>query len=472
MSVDRPGLLGLAFLGVVLRALVQLVSPAPWDWDAAYYRLVARNIAENRGSVIDGVWTLAAPPTTLPGPADLYWMPLPSRILVPEFLTGAGTGGLVTIAILGGLIGPLAFWLAREAGFERDVAWTAGVFAAIGGAWCRLLATTDVYALTAILGGLALIGVLRQNWRMAAAAAMLLALTRNDGFLVGLCLGLGFTGWRIAVVGLAGPVGTALWTLRNHVVGGDAFWTGRKAAAAALTYEDVFRGVDVAPALDDRAWAAFEALRGVLLAWAWPSIVLFTPLLLWGAWSLRRHPLMRVWLPIFFVVPVLTAVLAPVTVFGGTLERTGIALLPAHALLLAVGTHALAARLHAWRGYHPLFVSGTLLVLWAAGSGWVTANLLMNQEPIPDCAPWDRVPDGRLGLVAHPLKHDWHCRRAGVLLLSETPVDEVEALVERWNVCHALTEADPEGPRPEGWDDLGEGLLQHPRWDGQRCTKR
>jgi hypothetical protein len=468
MMVDLRSLLGLATLGAVLRVVFQITRPAPWDWDAAYYRIVARNIASGRGAVIDGVWTLAAPPASLPGPADLYWMPLPSRLLVPEMTLGGGAGGLVTIALIGALMGPLAWWLAREAGVDRSVAWTAGAFAAVGGAWCRLLATTDVYALTALLGGLALIGVLRQQWRLAAAAALLLALTRNDGFLVGLCLGLGFVGWRMAAVGLAGPLGTALWTLRNHLVGGDTFWTGRRAAAGALSYTDVFRGVDVAPTIAERSWATVEALQGVLLAWAWPSIIVFAPLLLWGAWVMRRDRLVRVWLPIFVAVPILTALIAPVTVFGGTLERTGISLLAAHAVLLAVATHALAERLQRWRGYHPAFVSGVVLTLWAAGSGWVAGNLLINQEPIPDCTAWAAVPGDRLALVSDPLKQDWHCGRSGVLLLDDTPASTLAALVARWDVCHAIV--GPDDPRPDDWAAVADGVLQHPEWDGEGCA--
>ena len=97
--------IALAVLGVALRLPWAILRPWPWDWDAAYYRLTARSVTEGRGGSLDVLWTLAAPEAGLGGPPDLYWLPLPSRILVPEIALGGN--GLVTVILLAALVGPL-----------------------------------------------------------------------------------------------------------------------------------------------------------------------------------------------------------------------------------------------------------------------------------------------------------------------------------------------------------------------------
>ena len=343
--------IALAVLGVALRLPWAILRPWPWDWDAAYYRLTARSVTEGRGGSLDVLWTLAAPEAGLGGPPDLYWLPLPSRILVPEIALGGN--GLVTVILLAALVGPLTWQLAKSLGLRSETALVAGILAATGGAWIRQLGSTDVYALTAVLGAMALLGVSRKRWELAALAVAAVALVRNDGFLMGMALATGFRGWRALAVAAIGPLVTALWWARGALVGGDTFWTLRQSSAQAMTYDAIFLGPDGAPTLAERGLAAIDAMWGVAFLWGWAAMLLFAPLLAWGAWKGRDQPIVWPWLAGFVVVPIITGILAPAVTLGGTLERTGIALLAAHAVFLAIGLGALADRLHAWRGYHP-----------------------------------------------------------------------------------------------------------------------
>jgi len=454
--MSRPPLplatpIGLALLGVVLRLPWAWLRPWPWDWDAAYYRLTAQSLARGEGGRLDTIWTLAAPEAGLGAPPDLYWLPLPSRILVPEVLLGGS--GLITVILLAGLIGPLTWWLARSLDLHARDAFVAGALAATGGAWIRQLGSTDVYALTAVLGVVALLGITRGRWLWAVLAVAGLALTRNDGFLMGLALAAGFRGWRAVAVGATGPVVTALWWARSAWVGGETFWTLRRASAQATTYDAIFLGPDGAATLVERVLAIVDATWGVAFLWGWVPMLLFAPLLAWGAWRLRRGPLAWPWLAGFVAVPILTAVLAPAVTLGGTLERTGIALLAAHAVLLAAGLGALADRLQDWRGYHPWFTRGALLLAWGACAGWTGATFLKQQAPLPDCTVWDQVPDGQRAFVTEPLLHAWACDAPAALWMPGLTPERARALSRDYRVCYAFIEEPP-----AGWQPVAEGV--------------
>ncbi|MFK7928385.1 MAG: hypothetical protein AB8H79_09350, partial [Myxococcota bacterium] len=290
---DIATLISLALLGVVLRLPWAWLRPWPWDWDAAYYRLVAKNLASGSLAGPQSMWTLAAPEAGLGAPADLYWMPLPSWILVPEmWLSGTG---LVTIIALAAGLGPLTYSLTRSMNLSAPTAFVSGCLAATGGAWIRQLGTTDVYVLTAMLGLVGALGVAKNRWVWVALAIIGLSLTRNDGFLMGFAFAAGLAGWRAVGVAALGPLTTALWWARSAWVGGDVFWTLRRASGSALTYEDIFLGVAQTPSIGARAFASVQALWGVGFLWLWAPLFLFLPLLVWGAIMIRKTPLMRTW---------------------------------------------------------------------------------------------------------------------------------------------------------------------------------
>lgn len=452
-------LIGLALVGVVLRLPWALMRPWPWDWDAAYYRLTARSVASGEGGRLDVLWTLAAPEAGLGGPPDLYWLPLPSRILVPEIALGGS--GLLTIFVLVAAIGPLTWMLARDLELPPTTAFVAGLLAATGGAWIRQLGSTDVYALTAIIGAIAWIGIARRRWALTLVAAAVLALTRNDGFLLGLAFSLGFVGWRALAVGAAGPVVTALWWLRGALVGGETFWKLRQASAWATSYEAIFLGSEQAPTLTERALAVLEAFWGVAFSWGWAAMLLFIPLFVWGVWSMRRRVTAWPFLAAFIVVPILTAILAPAVTLGGTLERTGTALLPMHAVILGVGIDQLATRMRDWRDYHPWFTRGLMVLAWGACAGWTGATFVMKQPPLPDCAMWDVVPQGERAFVREPLLHAWVCDAPSALLMDEVPADVVEQLSKEHAVSWAMPY--PAAPRSlSTWEEVRPGVYRAP----------
>jgi hypothetical protein len=465
---------GLAALGVAARLPIVLARPDPWDWDPAYYRVVARNIAAGRGAVVDGITHLTAPAPGATGPADLYWQPLPSRILVPEHLL-APTEGLVTVLLLGALLGPLAHALAQRAGLTGAAPVVAGVLAAVGGAWCRVLASTDVHVSTAILGGTGLLAVARARWAVAAVMAAGLGLTRNDGFLAGACLALGFRGRRAMAVAAAGPAAAAVWVLRNHLVAGERFWRGRRAATEALSYVEIFLGRDASPTLLERLQATLGSWDAVLLLWGWATLGVGLPFLVAGIWQLRRQRFVAAFAAGVLLLPVAVALLAPATADGGTLQRTGAAFLVGYAVLIAAGLEALVRWARERRELAPAFTRGVALTVGLGLAGWWTVSMVRWQRPPPDCAAWEAVPAGRLAFVADPPVHDAVCGRPGVLLVDAVPPAQAREVGERFQVCHAVLRptrdgSPPDAPEPIAHWPAPQPLLRvHPAWDGTGC---
>ena len=111
-----PAALYLAALLVRLWAAGQVAFPATEG--SAYYVGVARNLVEGRGLVSDAVWSYATPPLVPPRPAFDLWMPMASFVAaLPMALLGPTLGAAqLGTAVLGSLVAPLAWWVAREAG--------------------------------------------------------------------------------------------------------------------------------------------------------------------------------------------------------------------------------------------------------------------------------------------------------------------------------------------------------------------
>ncbi len=107
--------------------------PQPLDWDPAYYRDVARSIAAGLCAQSGALWYRLGPDLDLPMLADLHWMPLPSRLLVPGLWLWPAHGDAVVTVIVAAAWGPLAAVLAGRLGGARSVQWAAGLLGVLGG---------------------------------------------------------------------------------------------------------------------------------------------------------------------------------------------------------------------------------------------------------------------------------------------------------------------------------------------------
>lgn len=449
----------------------------PVDWDPLYYRSVARHIAQGDGAVSGALWTLGWLPASLPFPADVHWMPLPSRVLVPGVWAWPAHGDQVVTVALAALWAPLAWALCREGGGGRDAAWMAGLMGLAGGGYARFLSTPDSIALYGVIGSVALLALARgrPGWVVAAAAAA--ALTRGDGFLLGPCLALGLwaSGRRLGAVAaaVAGFAAAGAWQLRNLLRVGEGALEARRVTAHALDYGSFILG-EVEPigimerlgALGAESGALLQllALVGVFLL-PWPAV--------WAAWRWRDTPWVRAASAYLLLMPPAVVLLAPAVGGSGTVFRSGAALFPAVCALGALGVEALGSWTAEVRGYPRRFVPGLVLVgFWVGSMGLARANTQARPIPPSPCAALAGLPPDAVVFAGDPLRVEGVCGRPAVMLPRGIPAARAAALAQRYGVRAAL----PGEPEPgsvaatseeaarvlEGWQADARGVLHAP----------
>ncbi|MFV2065165.1 MAG: hypothetical protein ACC726_16870 [Chloroflexota bacterium] len=133
--------LGLFAIAAAVRLLAASQLPFPTTEPSAYFVNVAQNLVAGNGLVSDSVWSYATAPLVAPKPAFDLWLPMSSLVsaLAMTVLGSSFWAAQVGGALLGALVAPLAWAVAREAGRTQQldarrsgaVALTAGLLAAI-----------------------------------------------------------------------------------------------------------------------------------------------------------------------------------------------------------------------------------------------------------------------------------------------------------------------------------------------------
>lgn len=418
-----------------MHCLWAATQPEPTETDAQYYLTVARNIAEGRGAVSRSLWNLSYLPPSLPMPADLHWMPLPSRVLVP--FAWLGLDERAAGVSLAALWGPLGWALARRLDAGRPE--LAGILAISGGIYARLLSSPDCYALYGLLGGLGLLAAAEKRPWLAVSVGALAALTRNDGLLLSPCLALAFGGAARWLIFASGPAAYAAWTWRNLQIGGEAWWESRRRLGAAPDYVALFDGADRG-ALDllgrlGRLAEALPDLVGYLLT---PTLLLLLLPASYGLWLRRDRGLVRSLLAYVLLSPPLTVLAAPVIALHGTLDRSGTATFCAQMALAVVGLEALAEILLRARGYPRAFTAGVLSVGFVAasiGQGLKQASL---PERPSECPLVAGLPPGQPVFTSRPLEMELSCGRPGVMITRALPPERASLVAERYGVRVAV----------------------------------
>ncbi len=484
--------LALFFLAALLQILWIVTVPFAFDWDSATYRAVALHILEGQGATTGALWNLLNPAVPLPSPADLYWMPLPSRILVPA-LALFPRGDQVLNALLAAGLAPLAYAFGRTLVPERPaVAIGAGLWAATGAMYARYLSIGDSVALHALLGSLGFWAMLRGRWAAATTFAVLVALTRNDGFLLGVAFSVGLLfreeddtsvrvskksmyhrlfddTWNIvsllqvaapAIMGLLGYLG---WQLRNATLV-PGWWEQRLALSRVLHLSQLIRG-DLSPVgLGERLSYLAESLPPVT-AMVWCLVLPFPAILrlgrlTTGAW----RGVLFYWL----ALPLAGWILAPAIFAEGSFFRSSSALFPIACVLAVEGLFRLSDR---FPRYHPSFLpmlAGIAILGLQVGIGPLGR---MGKEPFlpSDCGPLATLPSGEVVFSNHPPFVETLCGRSSVILPSGLEVQAVQDLAQRYGIRAALIRGSrgPGGaPKPEqvlpGWIEVEPGFWRAP----------
>jgi 4-amino-4-deoxy-L-arabinose transferase-like glycosyltransferase len=404
--------IALYLLALVARVLMAAHFPDPAYPDSYYYVEVARSLAEGRGLWIDFIWVfvevggvLPADPV-LPIPSNAHWMPLSSMLTAPfMILFGAGAiGQLASFVLIGALVAPLTWAIARDLGASRDIALGAGVIAAIPGLLAPFMSQPDNFGIYQPLVAAALWFGARglrgepRLFMLAGLLAGLATLARTDGVLVLVGLGLVWLGDRVlawrskgarpARIPLSAAIGCvalfllvmAPWWARQYLVFGSfspSTATGKvldirefaewNSITTPATLEWLF-GQGLGPFVASRVTGLVEALRIYLVI---GSTFILAPFAIYGAWRRRRDGDL---MPFYAYTVLLFAanfLVFAVHVPGGTFIHSACALVPYTAILGLEGIRAtvdaVARRRPSWDAERAgrVFVWGTVVFIAA-----------------------------------------------------------------------------------------------------------
>jgi hypothetical protein len=367
--------------------------PYPSYPDSAYYVDVAKNLHAGQGFNVDFVWIFAevggvlpANPT-LPIPSNAHWMPLASIVQVP-FIAAFGDvdwASALPFALIGAVAAPLIWAIARDAGARESVAVGAGVLTAIPLLSTVYLVQPDNFSLFQpfVIGSLWLAArALRGSGRAFIGAGLLAGvatLSRNDGLLVLLTLGLvfGWDRWRswrsaggvapaISFAAAAGCVAVfvlvmAPWWARQLAVFGSLSPSTASGKVLFIRSIDEWNSITTPATLDHLLGMGIGPLIATRIGGLVAAVAIYAtlvagvvlaPLMVIGAWARRGS---RDFRPFFIYAGLLfafSALVSAVHVPGGTFIHSAIALAPFSYILalegvgLAVGW--VAARRPAW----------------------------------------------------------------------------------------------------------------------------
>src|SRR5258706_735433 len=154
-SVSVRTTAALYVLALVVRAILMVTFPDAAYPDSFYYVDVARAIAAGHGLNIDFVWIFAEVgnrlpnPAVLPIPSNAHWLPLDSFLQAP-FISLLGPTALASALpgiLIGSLVAPLTWLIARDAGARPIVGIAAGVLSALPGAATPVIGPPDNFAI-------------------------------------------------------------------------------------------------------------------------------------------------------------------------------------------------------------------------------------------------------------------------------------------------------------------------------------
>jgi hypothetical protein len=371
-------------LALAVRAVLVALFPDPAYPDSFYYVDVARAIAAGNGLNVDFVWIFAEvgnrlpDPAVLPIPSNAHWLPLASFVQAP-FISILGPTALASAlpgVLIGSLVAPLTWLIARDAGARPIVGTAAGVISAIPGAATVFMAQPENFALLHPLVAATLWLTARglkgdsRSFAVAGLLAGLATLARNDGILLAAAIGLVWVtdrarAWRarrgrrswshvdarppIPVLAAVGAFALFMvvmgpWWVRQLAVFGSISPTSSTGVALWIRDISEWNSITANPSLESFLAQGWGAIIGSRLDGLFAAIgnfavmiasVVLLPFLLVGVLSRRQSPDFGPWFVYTFIAFAGATFLYPLHVPGGAFIHTAIGLAP-HAAILSI----------------------------------------------------------------------------------------------------------------------------------------
>ena len=219
----------LTALALLVRIVAGWLVPFPPHVDAAYYTMVAEQLATGNGFTAPALWSflevggrLPVDPT-LPAPSNGHWMPVTAVVSAGfmALLGGDWRAGQVPMVILSSLLVPITYLVGWHIWRSRRVAVIGALLMISAGPLFLMYPLIESFSIFGVLGAVALFASTRAvdasrpgPWLvLAGLAAGLAALARIDGALLTLAPA---TAWLMhrslgRVSGLGSPVRALAW---------------------------------------------------------------------------------------------------------------------------------------------------------------------------------------------------------------------------------------------------------------------
>jgi 4-amino-4-deoxy-L-arabinose transferase-like glycosyltransferase len=470
--MPRRDLFLLLALALLFNFSLAAFVTGPLFEDDAYYFGGALRLARGQGFTEPYLWNYLGDPPSLPRPSHLYWMPLTSVLAALSMMVFGQTFAAARFPLLlfASFLPLITYYSSLFTTGLRRHALAAGLLTIFCGYYAIFWATTDSFAVYAVVASLTFVAAARsaetKDWRLKIAAGIgagLAHLARADGVLGLLSLVLWSIGQQLlgkrrwSVINHQSPIiilGYLLvmlpWFIRNTLVAGSPLGAGGAGTLWLIEYNDLFNyPSNVTPA------RYFAAGLGVILGGKWEAfttnlqrviaeqgLIFLTPLIIVGLWQLRKHTLYR---NVMLFAALLYAAMTFAFSFPGArggLFHSGAALLPFYFPAALVGLDAvvdwIAARLKHWkpeiakRNFTILLVALAALFTLA-----VTVPRLSNLKEDPAYALLRDLPKEAVVMSNNP-PGVWAVTGHPGIPLPNGDGDTVVALADKFNVRYVV----------------------------------
>jgi len=406
-------LLALFATALIVSLLEAFSVSQPGTMDACYYYSGGLNIFQGRGMNEYFYWNYLEGSGALPHPGFLYWMPLTSFVAAAGmFLLRDGFRQAQIPFLLLSVAFPLwVCWLGVKLTASFRTGLVAGFLSIFSGFYAIYWLNTESFLLFAWIGSLTfyIVSVLlhRPRWYLSVLTGILCGLahlTRADGILLvplaclAILVACPGTLLRRATYMLGTIAGYLLtsgfWYLRNLSAFGSFLPSATGNALWLTAYNDLFH-IPASDLTPERFFSGgllpLITARGTAVLWNTETaifvlgMVFLFPLICWGAYRLRKQPVMTIGIGYFLLIYFVMSIVYPFQGSRGGFFHSSAALIPLAAVAAALGLDEVISRLGKVRNWRidsaQTFFAVGFILLALVSTGVIFYQRVIGSDP-------------------------------------------------------------------------------------------
>ena len=351
-------------LSLSISIFIAVFQPFPGYMDADYYFSGGVQLAQGKGFSEPYLWNYFDPSNTIPHPSHGYWMPLASMVAaLGMVMTGSQSwlAGRIFFFIVTITIPPLTALLAYSFTKREDLSFLSGIIAIFSGYYAIYMQLTETFSINMLLGVIFFLIAHRKNnitYFFMGILSGLFHLARADGLLwlvvSFIIISLNYSrsyhklfdwikAYSINLLGYLLVIGP--WFIRNYQAFGSLFGPMASDMMWLTHYNQIF---SFPPVINFSSWwnqgvnqiiaTMISAIKlNLLSTLAVQGNIIFIPLILIGAWRLKKDPRivysLIAWIGIFSLM----SIVYPFAGMRGGFFHAGSALQPIFWSMIPVG---------------------------------------------------------------------------------------------------------------------------------------